>query len=156
MHGEAVSSALPSAQLEVVSSPELARHGGSSIAPVCSARSQANRLGDGIMDTRQYMACGSVWSMDKTYQFGCWGKIVRGHQRCQVVRQFSRSGYCRTRSWSAKVPIRSPILVPSLRRAVPIPFCPTSKRERHRHLLRQLLRHLLRHPQHREDETGRR
>lgn len=63
--------------------------------------------------------------------------------------------YCRTRSWSAKVPIRSPILVPSLRRAVPIPFCPTSKRERHRHLLRQLLRHLLRHPQHREDETGR-
>lgn len=76
MHGEAVSSALPSAQLEVVSSPELARHGGSSIAPVCSARSQANRLGDEIMDTRQYMACGSVWSMDKTYQFGCWGKIV--------------------------------------------------------------------------------
>lgn len=72
-----------------------------------------------------------------------------------MVRQFSRSGYCRTRSWSAKVPIRSPILVPSLRRAVPIPFCPTSKRERHRHLLRQLLRHLLRHPQHREDETGR-
>lgn len=45
--------------------------------------------------------------------------------------------------------------MPSLRRTVPIPFCPTSKRERHRHLLRQLLRHLLRHPQHREDETGR-
>lgn len=59
MHGEAVSSALPSAQLEVVSSPELARHGGSSIAPVCSARSQANRLGDGIMD--RYQAVYGMW-----------------------------------------------------------------------------------------------
>ncbi|EMF13105.1 uncharacterized protein SEPMUDRAFT_116168 [Sphaerulina musiva SO2202] len=55
-------------------------HGGDqspALPSVCGGLmiTDANRLGDGIMDIRQYMACGSVWSMDKTYQFGCWGKI---------------------------------------------------------------------------------
>ncbi|KAL9531494.1 hypothetical protein SMMN14_04056 [Sphaerulina musiva] len=55
-------------------------HGGDqspALPSVCGGLmiTDANRLGDEIMDTRQYMACGSVWSMDKTYQFGCWGKI---------------------------------------------------------------------------------